>query len=784
MATVRSGDSRAITVDLERSGPHVEASVVDGVEMPVESARSGRNRDTAPIAVRMLGPLAVSRHNIAAALPASRKVRGLFAYLSLSPHAVARSQLCELLWDVPNDPRGELRWCLSKIRGLVDEPGRRRVDTQADTVRLDLSDCFVDAVEVAQATINVATIAPERLRTLVALFSGDFLEGLEIDRNPAFNGWITAQRRRLRGCHAALLEQLVKSAPKDEALGYLEAWLVLAPFDQRVHELLLNALARHDRIREGEEHLASTIRLFESEGLDSTPIRDAWRSARAPGQNSLRARTAVTEVTAITDSSGDDIVAVVPSRASIAVMPFVDQSTVISARGGPADALARDVITRLARLRSLFVIAQGSVFALNERLIGPEEAGRMLNVDYVASGSVRRQGKRLGVTVELAETRTSRIVWAENFDHKFDDAFLVLDEIGNKIVASIANEIETSERNRAVLKPPNSLNAWEAHHRGLWHMYRFNKPDNDRARHFFELAVRLDPTFARAYAGLSFTHFQSAFQGWTKREPEIDRAFEAAGQSLMVDDRDPAAHWAMGRALWLHGRLDQSLIELQQTIDLSPNFALGHYTLAFVHSQAGDPTAAISFSDHSRHLSPFDPLLFGMLGARAMALVRLGRFEEAADWGVKAAARPNAHAHILAIAALTLALAGRLDEARSHLGLLHKGMPGYRVEDFFTAMQFEPHGLIKCGVRPKLDMPHTKNMKASTQNTSAPDAIRRVLMLMANILPVGRGGTGSTASSPCGAIWMSSGRSTARSATSSARSAIMPTGGTSAARQL
>ena len=165
--------------------------------------------------------------------------------------------------------------------------------------------------------------------------------------------------------------------------------------------------------------------------------------------------------------------------------------------------------------------------------------------------------------------------------------------------------------------------------------------------------MRLDPTFARAYAGLSFTHFQNAFQGWAKREPEIDRAFEAAGQSLMVDDRDPAAHWAMGRALWLRGRHDQSVVELEQAIDLSPNFALGHYTLAFVHSQAGDPQAAIASSDHSRQLSPFDPMLFGMLGARAMALVRLGRFEEAADWGVKAAARPNAHAHILAIAACT-----------------------------------------------------------------------------------------------------------------------------------
>jgi TolB-like protein/tetratricopeptide (TPR) repeat protein len=374
-------------------------------------------------------------------------------------------------------------------------------------------------------------------------------------------------------------------------------------------------------------------------------------------------------------------------------MPFLDRAAVATAAfGGPADGLAHDVITRLAKLRSLFVIAQGTVFALSERRIGPEEAGRMLNVDYVLSGSLRRQGNRLTVAVELAETRTARIVWAEVFDQKVDDAFLVLDEIGNRIVASIVNEIETIERNRAILKPPNSLDAWEAYHRGLWHMYRFNRADNVRAQQFFETAVRLDPTFARAYAGLSFTHFQNAFQGWTQREPETERASDAAGQSLMVDDRDPAAHWAMGRALWLRGGQDQSVIELERAIDLSPNFAQGHYALAFVHSQGGDAKAAVGYSDNSWHLSPFDPMLFAILGARAMALVRLERFDEAADWGAKAAARPNAHAHVLGIAAYSLALAGRLDEARAHMAQIRKRLPGYSVEDFLTAMRFAPDG--------------------------------------------------------------------------------------------
>ncbi len=658
--------------------------------------------------------MSVMRAGCGVPLPASRKVRALLAYLAVAARPVARSQLCELLWDVPNDPRGELRWCLSKLRGIVDEAGCRRVNTGDDLVRLDLEDCAVDALAILRATdAGLGTLEPARQRELAALFAGDFLEGLEIDRNPVFNGWLTAQRRRFRSCHAALLELLVRDAKDDDAFGYLEQWLQLAPYDSHVHDALLERLARQGRIREAEEHLATTTRLFESEGLDTATLRSTWRAIRSRARAApVAAAPAGAADAGNAPADGDDpvheagaVVCVeerVPiavaqgtlpgRRASIAVMPLHDLAVDGGGRGGTADALAHDIITRLAKLRSMFVIAQGTVFALHERRIGAEDAGRMLNVDYTVGGSVRSKGGRLTVSVELAETRTGRIIWAETFNEGNDDAFLVLDEIGNRIVASIASEIETTERNRAILRPPSSLDAWEAHHRGLWHMYRFSKADNERALHFFEAAIRLDPTFARAYSGLSFAHWQNAFQGWAAREQQVDLAYDAAGQSLLADDRDPAAHWAMGRALWLRGRHDQAVIELEQTIDLSPNFALGHYALSFVHSQAGDPRAAISSSDHSRHLSPFDPLLFGMLGTRAMALVRLGNFKEAADWAVKAAARPNAHPHILAIAAFSLSLAGMAEDARSYAATIRRTLPQYDVSDFLAAFRFDPDG--------------------------------------------------------------------------------------------
>ena len=118
-----------------------------------------------------------------------------------------------MLWDVPNDPRGELRWSLSKIRGLIDalvSAGSRHRRTPSGSIWPTASSMQSRSRRRRQ---TIASTEPERLQELAALFVGDFLEGLEIDRNPAFNGWVTAQRRRFRGYHAALLEQLVQSAP-------------------------------------------------------------------------------------------------------------------------------------------------------------------------------------------------------------------------------------------------------------------------------------------------------------------------------------------------------------------------------------------------------------------------------------------------------------------------------------------------------------------------------------------------------------------------------------------
>jgi TolB-like protein/DNA-binding winged helix-turn-helix (wHTH) protein len=486
----------------------------------------------------------------------------------------------------------------------------------------------------------------------------------------------------LTSCIQELRKALADDAkrPRFIETRHRRGYQFIARVSEAAHIDLLAALAHCGRIEE-EAHVAAAGRPFENEGLPRSPLDSAW--ARAKRATTGACTTAITAT--VEPATDARIGASGGRRASIAVMPFLAPP---GRDRHLADGLSHDIISGLARLRNLFVIARGSTFALRDQTSNPQEIGRALHVDYAATGSVLRDGNRLVVTVDLCATDNGRVVWADAYETPIADPFAILGDIAARIIGSLDAEIEAAERNRAMLKPPNSLDAWEAHHRGLWHMYRFTGPDNEEAQCYFRRAVTLDPTFSRAYAGLSFTHWENAFLFKpAERQAEADRAFDTAGRSLLADRRDPAAHWAMGRALWLRAEDAASVGALNEAVALSPNFAMAHYTLGFVQAQTGDPQAAVEAADVARQLSPFDPMLYAMCAARAFALCRAERCDEAAEWALKAAEKPNAHVHVHALAALVLATAGQLEDSFREVGAMRRLQPTYSIDDFLSSFR-------------------------------------------------------------------------------------------------
>jgi tetratricopeptide (TPR) repeat protein len=218
-------------------------------------------------------------------------------------------------------------------------------------------------------------------------------------------------------------------------------------------------------------------------------------------------------------------------------------------------------------------------------------------------------------------------------------------------------------------------------------MHRFTSESNREAQQFFTRAIALDPTFSRSYAGMSFTHFQNAFHLHVREsEREMASAIETAEQALQADPSDPAAHCAIGRALWLAHAHDGAVGELNQSIRLSPNYAFAHYSLAFVQCQTGDPGCAIHAADIAAQLSPLDPMMFGTYRVRTFALLRLGKIQEAADCAALVGRHAGDHFHAHAVAALTLAAAGRIEEARAARQRISALRPDYNFRQFTEAL--------------------------------------------------------------------------------------------------
>ncbi len=377
------------------------------------------------------------------------------------------------------------------------------------------------------------------------------------------------------------------------------------------------------------------------------------------------------------------------SRPSIAVLPFRS----IGAAGSIAaiaDALPHELITELSRLRWLFVTARGSSFRLRGLDADIGEVGRLLDVRYCLSGTVEVAGASLAVTVQLIDTRDGGVVWAEHFGGSIDDVHQIREDIRSRILTALEIQIPLHEAALARFTVTENLDAWSAYHLGLQHMYRFNRKDNAAATALFQQAVSRDPGFARAHAGLSFIHFQTAFMRYSDDlAGEIVLARRFAERGLELDPIDPFVNFTMGRSFWLEGDLESSLAWLERATSISPNYAQGIYARGWTESLAGRGLDGRRHVDLAMRLSPLDPLYYAMLGTRAFTHMVMGEDAEAAVWAERAACSPGAHVLIALIAVAAHALGGNEVRAASWAANVRSRNSALACSDFFRAFPMQ-----------------------------------------------------------------------------------------------
>ena len=314
-----------------------------------------------------------------------------------------------------------------------------------------------------------------------------------------------------------------------------------------------------------------------------------------------------------------------PGKPSIAVLPFNNMSDDTD-QDYFADGMTEDLITDLAKISGLLVIARNSTFAYKGQSPDIREVAKQLGVRYVVEGSVRKAGGRIRINAQLIDAETGTHLWAERYDREATDVFDLQDEVRARIVAALRVKLTPAEEDRLARKLTDNAEAYDHYIRGLQQESFFTEEGNLESRRLFEQALKLDPTFAAAMGKLATAHTLAAENGWSPSpEESLETARLLAEKAVAVDGDLPQAHWAVAR-VYSRKRLfdgDRAVASLRKAIDLDPNYADGHAFLATVLVFVGRAEEALGHVETAMRLNPHFPFwYYYALGASQFMLTR------------------------------------------------------------------------------------------------------------------------------------------------------------------
>ena len=372
------------------------------------------------------------------------------------------------------------------------------------------------------------------------------------------------------------------------------------------------------------------------------------------------------------------------------------------------DGITEDLITALSKIRSFKVISRESTFTYKNASVDVRQIARELDVRFVFEGSVRKAGNRVRVTAQLIDAETGHHVWAERYDREMEDIFDLQDEMVQIIASALEPELSAFERERAVSKPPDNLNAWERYQRALWYMWTFEDDNVKTAMTMFNRALEADSGFAPAYAYYSFSCYITVIMGYAKDpDARLQEGLDAAKKALKSDDKDAIPYFAIGRIYMMLGDHDASIAALKKSIELNPCFAQSYHGLGFALSLSGQLEESKRMSQKAIGLSPRDPMLWAFTIVHAFTCLLSEDYDEGLEWVHHTLQIPNATGYWPhAVMASALGSLDRIEEGKEALSKAIEAKPDLTIEflkkNTPTRQEdgLEPYltGLRKCGL--------------------------------------------------------------------------------------
>ena len=295
-----------------------------------------------------------------------------------------------------------------------------------------------------------------------------------------------------------------------------------------------------------------------------------------------------------------------PKGPGVAVLPFVNLSGDAN-KEYFSDGLTEDILTELARVRDLRVLARNTTFQYKGKAADVSKLGRELGVRYVLEGSVRRAGDDLRVTAQLIDAETGAHIWADKFDRKMADVFLVQDEIVGQIVAKIAGGygvIQNTEAKSATRKSPEQVQAYDLVLRAHDVMSKWSQESFRAAREFLRQAIAIDPENARAHREFAWLAVLGLISGVHKTPMPPQEIVAQATKAVQLDPADGRAHMVAATAYFFSKQLESLFKhETEQAMALAPYDAEILATLAYLIATSGDWPRGVALATKANALN-------------------------------------------------------------------------------------------------------------------------------------------------------------------------------------
>lgn len=276
------------------------------------------------------------------------------------------------------------------------------------------------------------------------------------------------------------------------------------------------------------------------------------------------------------------------ARDSIAVLPFINISP-DAENDFFTDGITEEIINALAQIRELHVVARSSVFSFKGKHIDPRFIGEQLKVRRILEGSVRRAGGRLRITAQLVNAADGFHLWSERYDREMTDVFAIQDEIARSIAERLKITLEGAADDTLARAGTNNLDAYQLYLKGRALLYRRGRALR-MAGDCFEQAVRLDPDYALAWAGVADTYTTIGYYGLARPEATMPKALEAARRAVELNRSLAEAHNALAIAS-LAGAWDtaQAENEFLEALELKPRYTQARcwYAMNYLQLSAG-----------------------------------------------------------------------------------------------------------------------------------------------------------------------------------------------------